>query len=107
MPSFPPSTGIFFRTSSGTTSEKNSKTFGSIGCCRLSLLIPSTYNSGKCVHSYSLTDTELFLQSLLGEEPVKTVVAPETARSNHVRAASKEREMVFAIVVQKYLLRLK
>lgn len=43
-------------------------------------------------HNYSLTETELFLHSLLGEEPVKTVVA-ETARSNHVRAASKEREM--------------
>ncbi|XP_068561552.1 NEDD4-binding protein 2 [Cebidichthys violaceus] len=43
-------------------------------------------------HNYSLTQTELFLRSLLEEEPVKTVVAPEAPRSNHLRAASKERE---------------
>ncbi|XP_065814817.1 NEDD4-binding protein 2 [Labrus bergylta] len=43
-------------------------------------------------HNYSLTETELFLRSLLGEEPVKTVVAPEAPRSDHHRAASKERE---------------
>uniref|UniRef100_A0AAQ4Q3Q5 NEDD4 binding protein 2 n=1 Tax=Gasterosteus aculeatus aculeatus TaxID=481459 RepID=A0AAQ4Q3Q5_GASAC len=43
-------------------------------------------------HNYSLTQTELFLRSLLEEEPVKTVVAPEFPRSDHLRAASKERE---------------
>ncbi|XP_031732214.1 NEDD4-binding protein 2 isoform X3 [Anarrhichthys ocellatus] len=43
-------------------------------------------------HNYSLTQTELFLSSLLEEEPVKTVVAPEAPRSDHLRAASKERE---------------
>ncbi|KAF1395208.1 hypothetical protein PFLUV_G00009160 [Perca fluviatilis] len=43
-------------------------------------------------HNYSLTQTELFLRSLLDQEPVKTVVAPEAPRSNHLRAASKERE---------------
>ncbi|XP_026215668.1 NEDD4-binding protein 2 isoform X2 [Anabas testudineus] len=43
-------------------------------------------------HNYSLTQTELFLHSLLDEEPVKTVVAPEAPRSDHHRAASKERE---------------
>ncbi|XP_023274250.1 NEDD4-binding protein 2 [Seriola lalandi dorsalis] len=43
-------------------------------------------------HNYSLTQTELFLRSLLDEEPVKTVVAPEAPRSDHHRAASKERE---------------
>ncbi|XP_074486214.1 NEDD4-binding protein 2 [Sebastes fasciatus] len=43
-------------------------------------------------HNYSLTKTELFLHSLLEEEPVKTVVAPEAPRSDHLRAASKERE---------------
>lgn len=43
-------------------------------------------------HNYSLTETELFLRSLLDEEPVKTVVAPEAPRSDHHRAASKERE---------------
>uniref|UniRef100_A0A3Q3EEW4 NEDD4 binding protein 2 n=1 Tax=Labrus bergylta TaxID=56723 RepID=A0A3Q3EEW4_9LABR len=37
-------------------------------------------------HNYSLTETELFLRSLLGEEPVKTVVAPEAPRSDHHRA---------------------
>lgn len=47
--------------------------------------------------SYSLTQTELFLRSLLEEEPVKTVVAPEFPRSDHLRAASKEREKVFTI----------
>lgn len=62
-----------------------------------------------CVHSYSLTETELFLNSLLGEEPVKTVVAPEMARSHPVRAASKEREMVFTntVVVHEGLIQLK
>ncbi|XP_073323367.1 NEDD4-binding protein 2 [Pagrus major] len=43
-------------------------------------------------HNYSLTQTELFLRSLLAEEPVKTVVAPEAPWSDHHRAASKERE---------------
>lgn len=43
-------------------------------------------------HNYSLNQTELFLRSLLDEEPVKTVVAPEAPRSDHHRAASKERE---------------
>ncbi|KAM8878958.1 NEDD4-binding protein 2 [Spinachia spinachia] len=43
-------------------------------------------------HNYSLTQTELFLRSLMEEEPVKTVVAPEFPRSDHLRAASKERE---------------
>ncbi|XP_034543240.1 NEDD4-binding protein 2 isoform X2 [Notolabrus celidotus] len=43
-------------------------------------------------HNYSLTETELFLRSLLVEEPVKTVIAPEAPRSDHHRAASKERE---------------
>ncbi|XP_029948738.1 NEDD4-binding protein 2 [Salarias fasciatus] len=43
-------------------------------------------------HNYSLTQTELFLRSLLIEEPVKTVVAPEAPRSDSYRATSKERE---------------
>ncbi|XP_044202792.1 NEDD4-binding protein 2 [Thunnus albacares] len=43
-------------------------------------------------HNYSLTQTKLFLHSLLDEEPVKTVVAPEVPRSDHHRTASKERE---------------
>nr|XP_019955990.1 PREDICTED: NEDD4-binding protein 2 [Paralichthys olivaceus] len=43
-------------------------------------------------HNYSLTQTELFLRSLLDEGPVKTVVAPEAPRSDLHRAASKERE---------------
>uniref|UniRef100_A0A672JEB9 NEDD4 binding protein 2 n=1 Tax=Salarias fasciatus TaxID=181472 RepID=A0A672JEB9_SALFA len=41
-------------------------------------------------HNYSLTQTELFLRSLLIEEPVKTVVAPEAPRSDSYRATSKE-----------------
>ncbi|XP_027132552.1 NEDD4-binding protein 2 [Larimichthys crocea] len=43
-------------------------------------------------NNYSLTQTELFLRSILDEEPVKTVVAPEAPRLDHQRAASKERE---------------
>ncbi|KAM6940094.1 NEDD4-binding protein 2 [Xenentodon cancila] len=43
-------------------------------------------------HNHNLTQTELFLRSLLNEEPVKTVVAPEAPRSDHHRAASKDRE---------------
>ncbi|KAM9314231.1 NEDD4-binding protein 2 isoform 2-T2 [Pholidichthys leucotaenia] len=43
-------------------------------------------------HNYSLTQTELFLHSLLDEEPVKTVVAPEVPRSDHQRASSMERQ---------------
>ncbi|CAN9510413.1 unnamed protein product [Ophioblennius macclurei] len=43
-------------------------------------------------HNYSLTQTELFLRSLLIEEPVRTVVAPEAPRSDNYRATSKERE---------------
>ncbi|XP_072239353.1 NEDD4-binding protein 2 [Leuresthes tenuis] len=43
-------------------------------------------------HNYGLVQTELFLRSLLNEEPVKTVVAPEAPRSDHHRTASKERE---------------
>ena len=49
----------------------------------------------KYVNSYSLIQTELFLRSLLDEEPVKTVVAPGAPRSVHHRAASKDREKVF------------
>ncbi|XP_043971264.1 NEDD4-binding protein 2 isoform X1 [Gambusia affinis] len=44
-------------------------------------------------HNYSLTQTELFLRSLLNEEePVKLVVAPEAPRLDQHRVASKERE---------------
>ncbi|RVE76251.1 hypothetical protein OJAV_G00006570 [Oryzias javanicus] len=43
-------------------------------------------------HNYNLSQTELFLRSLLNEEPVKTVFAPEVPRSDHYRAASRERE---------------
>ncbi|XP_034713629.1 NEDD4-binding protein 2 isoform X2 [Etheostoma cragini] len=43
-------------------------------------------------HNHSLTQTELFLHSLLDQEPAKTVVAPEAHRSNHLRVPSKERE---------------
>nr|XP_061792435.1 NEDD4-binding protein 2 [Nerophis lumbriciformis] len=39
-----------------------------------------------------LTQTELFLNSLLDQEPVKTVVAPELPQSDHHRTPSKERE---------------
>ncbi|XP_068178330.1 NEDD4-binding protein 2 isoform X2 [Antennarius striatus] len=42
-------------------------------------------------HNYNLSQTELFLRSLLIEEPVKTVVAPEAPRSDPHRPASKER----------------
>uniref|UniRef100_A0A3Q3J3L8 Smr domain-containing protein n=1 Tax=Monopterus albus TaxID=43700 RepID=A0A3Q3J3L8_MONAL len=40
-------------------------------------------------HNYSLTQTELFLRSLLDEEPVKTVVAPEVSHPDHHRARQK------------------
>nr|XP_046269555.1 NEDD4-binding protein 2 isoform X2 [Scatophagus argus] len=43
-------------------------------------------------HNYNLAQTELFLCSLLDEEPAKTVVAPEAPRPVHYRAASKERD---------------
>ncbi|TKS68148.1 NEDD4-binding protein 2 [Collichthys lucidus] len=43
-------------------------------------------------NNYSLTQTELFLRSILDEQPVKTVVAPEAPRLDHQRAASKDRE---------------
>lgn len=43
-------------------------------------------------HNYSLTQTQLFLHSLLDEGPVKTVVAPEATRITQPRAASKDRE---------------
>lgn len=43
-------------------------------------------------HNYNLNQTELFLRSLLDEEPVKTVVAPEAPPPDQRRAASKERE---------------
>lgn len=43
-------------------------------------------------HNYSLTQTQLFLHSLLDEGPVKTVVAPEAPRITQPRAASKDRE---------------
>uniref|UniRef100_A0A8C7YJS5 NEDD4 binding protein 2 n=1 Tax=Oryzias sinensis TaxID=183150 RepID=A0A8C7YJS5_9TELE len=43
-------------------------------------------------HNHSLSQTELFLRSLLNEEPVKTVFAPEVPPADHHRAASKERE---------------
>ena len=59
------------------------------------MCIQYSWHSSVCVHSYSLTQTELFLRSLMTEEPVKTVVAPEAPRSDHHRAASKEREKVF------------
>ncbi|XP_061685817.1 NEDD4-binding protein 2 isoform X2 [Syngnathoides biaculeatus] len=36
--------------------------------------------------------TELFLNSLLDQDPVKTVIAPEPAQSDHRRTPSKERE---------------
>lgn len=48
-----------------------------------------------CWYSYSLAQTELFLRSLLDEEPAKNVVAPEAPQCDHHRAASKEREKVF------------
>ncbi|XP_056892886.1 NEDD4-binding protein 2 isoform X2 [Takifugu flavidus] len=44
-------------------------------------------------HNYSLTHTELFLRSLLDEEPVKTVVAPQAPPTDHHRANSGEREL--------------
>uniref|UniRef100_A0A8C6LSB6 NEDD4 binding protein 2 n=1 Tax=Nothobranchius furzeri TaxID=105023 RepID=A0A8C6LSB6_NOTFU len=43
-------------------------------------------------HNYNLIQTETFIRSLLNEEPVKTVVAPEAPRSDPPRAASKDRE---------------
>ncbi|XP_015252563.1 PREDICTED: NEDD4-binding protein 2 [Cyprinodon variegatus] len=44
-------------------------------------------------HKYNLTQTELFLRSLLNEEePVKMVVASGAPRSDQHRTASKERE---------------
>ena len=47
-----------------------------------------------CVYSYNLTHTELFLRSLLDEEPIKTVVAPQAPLTDHYTANSKERELV-------------
>lgn len=58
-------------------------------------------NCSICFYSYSLSQTKLFLHSLLDEEPVKTVVAPEAPRYRHQRAASKEREMVFTNTSRK------
>ncbi|XP_061535547.1 NEDD4-binding protein 2 isoform X1 [Phycodurus eques] len=43
-------------------------------------------------HNYCLSQTELFLNSLLDQDPVKTVVAPELPQSDHHRTTSKERE---------------
>ncbi|XP_019732310.1 NEDD4-binding protein 2 [Hippocampus comes] len=43
-------------------------------------------------HNYCLSQTELFLNSLLDQGPVKTVVAPELPHSDHHRTPSKERE---------------
>ncbi|KAG7263865.1 hypothetical protein CRUP_001197 [Coryphaenoides rupestris] len=43
-------------------------------------------------HNYCLVETEQFLRSLLDEGPVKTVVAPEVARTEPNRTPSKERE---------------
>ncbi|XP_077461189.1 NEDD4-binding protein 2 isoform X2 [Stigmatopora argus] len=43
-------------------------------------------------HNCCLAQTELFLNSLLDQEPVKTVVAPEPTQSDHHRTPSKERE---------------
>uniref|UniRef100_A0A1A8PWZ2 NEDD4 binding protein 2 n=1 Tax=Nothobranchius rachovii TaxID=451742 RepID=A0A1A8PWZ2_9TELE len=43
-------------------------------------------------HNYNLIQTETFIRSLLNEEPVKTVVAPEAPRSDPPRAARKDRE---------------
>ncbi|XP_054635391.1 NEDD4-binding protein 2 isoform X2 [Dunckerocampus dactyliophorus] len=43
-------------------------------------------------HNYCLSQTVLFLNSLLDQEPVKTIVAPELSKSDHYRPASKERE---------------
>ncbi|KAM9792955.1 LOW QUALITY PROTEIN: NEDD4-binding protein 2 [Neosynchiropus ocellatus] len=45
-------------------------------------------------HNYSLAQTEIFLHSLLDDAPAKTVVAPVKPRSDHQRAASKEREKI-------------
>ncbi|XP_055014004.1 NEDD4-binding protein 2 isoform X2 [Boleophthalmus pectinirostris] len=42
-------------------------------------------------HNYSLTQTELFLRSLLGEGPAKTVVAPEAPRITP-RSGSRDRD---------------
>ncbi|XP_037104061.1 NEDD4-binding protein 2 isoform X2 [Syngnathus acus] len=55
-------------------------------------------------HNYCLSQTELFLNSLLDQGPVKTVVAPELPRSGHQRAPSKEREKKLpdSDVAQKY-----
>ncbi|XP_029918305.1 NEDD4-binding protein 2 isoform X2 [Myripristis murdjan] len=43
-------------------------------------------------HNYCLVQTEQFLNSLLDEGPVKTVIAPGAPRSDHHRAASNERD---------------
>ncbi|XP_077380994.1 NEDD4-binding protein 2 [Festucalex cinctus] len=43
-------------------------------------------------HNYCLSQTELYLNSLLDQGPVKTVVAPELPQSDHHRTPSKERE---------------
>ncbi|XP_056136534.1 NEDD4-binding protein 2 [Lampris incognitus] len=43
-------------------------------------------------HNYCLVQTKQFLNSLLNEEPVKTVVAPEQPRSDPQRTPSKERQ---------------
>lgn len=47
--------------------------------------------------SYCLSQTELFLNSLLDQGPVKTVVAPELPHSDHHRTPSKEREKVAVV----------
>ncbi|XP_077427541.1 NEDD4-binding protein 2 [Vanacampus margaritifer] len=43
-------------------------------------------------HNYCLSQTELYLNSLLDQGPVKIVVAPELPQSDHHRTPSKERE---------------
>lgn len=55
------------------------------------------------VCSYCLSQTELFLRSILDEEPVKTVVAAEAPPSDHLRAASREREKVSQTDLQSHL----
>lgn len=53
-------------------------------------------------NNYSLTQTELFLHSLLDEGPVKTVVAPEAPRITPHRAGSKDREKPVESVMPVY-----
>ncbi|XP_061840363.1 NEDD4-binding protein 2 isoform X1 [Nerophis lumbriciformis] len=43
-------------------------------------------------HNHCLSQTELFINSIMDQEPARTVVAPEPPKSDHLRTASKERE---------------